>query len=261
MSRWHRFCSSDPTPSRNEFPVSLSLGFRQQLAALVQAHDEGCGPVEREAVRQLTTGLPMTAVQIRSFAEDCYPIEIREFLESRGYQALYHRDLDRALAIGTENAGSPTIRGGAATAEPRRRDRRKRWLGIGLGLVVLLAASLAGGLILMTAMSKLQRESLGPERPSATVVPPPSVRSSPPSPCVQSMRDSATTWCENALTGRVVGDPAPKPGLAGCGDRLRVNGDAVRLALDRLFEEQATYTYSYDQVRERCVAAAKLAAP
>ncbi|WGM29973.1 hypothetical protein KKHFBJBL_00187 [Brevundimonas sp. NIBR11] len=75
------------------------------------------------------------------------------------------------------------------------------------------------------------------------------------------MRDGAAAWCESALTGTVVPGPERGSEPSGCGDRLAVNGDTVRLALDRIFEEEATYTYRHDEVSERCAAAAKLAAP
>lgn len=241
--------------------MSLSPTSRQTLARLVQAHDDGCGPVEKEAVQRLASGLPMTALQIRAFAETAYPADIRAFLEANGYQALYRRDLDRALALGAKGAPSKPAATARSKAAPPRKGGRFRWLGAVLRLLLLAAALLAAWLILTTVLPRLQREAEAP-RPRAEALaaapapaPPPTT---PPSPCVQALRDGAAAWCESALTGSSARAPG---GRSECGDRLKVNSDTVRLALDQIFRDAATYTYGYAEVPARCAAAAKLAAP
>lgn len=215
--------------------------------------------MEREAVRRLATGLPMTALQIHAFAETRYPAEVRSFLEARGYLALYERDLGRALATSTSGAGSPARKG--MTIDPRREERRANGWGVALRIALLAAALAASGLILKAALPGLQRDADGPVEPPASVVAPPAVSLPLASPCVQSMRDVATAWCEKALTGSPIRDADAEAEPAGCGDRLKVNSDTVRFALNRILEEDATYTYSYEVARERCAAAAQLAAP
>ena len=201
----------------------------------------------------------MTALQVRAFAETSYPAEIRSFLEARGYQALYERDLGRALATSTSGARSPARKG--VTIDPRREERRANGWGVALRIALLAAALAASGLILKAALPGLQRDADGPIEPPANVVAAPSVSLPSASPCVQSMRDVATAWCESALTGSPVRDADPATEVVGCGSTLKVNSDTVRFALNRILEEDATYTYSYDVARERCAAAAQLAAP
>ena len=257
--RGHRCSRSGLSPSCNEYPVSLSHDFRQQLAALVQAHDQGCGPVEREAVRRLTLGLPMTALQIRAFTEKSYPAEIRSFLDARGYHALYERDFDRALAASTGGARSSARK--AVTEEPSRKDGRTNRSGVVLRVAVLATALAASGLILKAALPSSQRDADDPVRSPAGVVAPASTRAAPASPCLQSLRNDAIAWCEKALTGSPIRGADPEAERAECGDRLKVNSDTVRIALNRILEDNATYTYRYDEARERCAAAATLAAP
>lgn len=238
----------------------LSPRLRQQLAALIQAYDQGCGPVEHQALQRLTANLPMTPLQIRSYAEACYPAEIRSFLDALGYQILYRGDLERALARGATAAPLPSNPGVVATAGPGRADKRKARSKAGPRVVVLAMAVLVIGFILDAVLPRIERGHDLQDGRTTQMVPPPA-RPAKESLCLQSLRAGAASWCESALTGAPARDRISQADMETCGDRLRANSDTVRIALNRVLDDEATYTFTPSEARERCEAAATLAVP
>jgi hypothetical protein len=245
----------------------VSPQLRQSLAALIQAFDQGLGPVERQARARRAAGAPMTDGEIAAFAEIHYPIEVRQFLHAHGQQALLREDLARALALNAPVASAPPAAVAGATSDPGRKDRRAALAAKALRLAVLALGVAAGGLILQVGLPKIRAEG-APPRPVPTVVVVPEPLPPPPedTPCRQALRTGAGAWCESALTGTPApGTPAPGP-TAGttseaCGDSLAANSDTVRLALNGLLDDGVIGTYERSDASGRCAAAAKLAVP
>lgn len=241
--------------------MPLAPDLRRPLNALVHAYEQGRGPVEQEALKRLAAGLPMTALQVTAFAEELYPAEIRTFLDGLGYQALYRRDLDLGLAVGTGGAADLARAKPSATVAAVRPDPGTSGSAIGLRLAVLALALAGSGLILTLALPKMQQAQESPHRRPAQVASATPAPEPQPSVCLQSLRTAATAWCQRALTGEATPGPTPPAQRGSCGDTLSVNGETVRLALDRILADGAAYTYGAAEARERCVAAAKRAAP
>ncbi|WP_349311542.1 hypothetical protein [Brevundimonas subvibrioides] len=203
----------------------------------------------------------MTALQIRSVADARYPADVRGFLDTLGYQALYRDDLERALAVGAATPPAAAAPDAGASARPDRPRRRGALAANLLRLAVLAMAVAAGGLILQFSLPKLRAEpaSPGAVRPaSATpaLVPPPE-----DSPCRQALRTDASAWCESALTGTRAQGPTAAATREACGSPLAANSDTVRLALNGLLDDGVTETYGPAEARQRCATAAALAVP
>lgn len=251
--------------SCNELRIPLSLPLRQSLAALIEAHDQGLGPVEREARARRTAGAPMTDREIAALAETHYPAEVRTFLYAHGQQALMREDLARALVASGPVAAPPsgTVAGREAKARPGRSARRRALAAKALRLAVLAAAVAAGGLILHVGLPKIRAE---PARPAAAPVPktvttPAPVRPPEDSPCRQALRADAAAWCEGALTGTRARGATADATPEGCGDPLEANSDTIRRALNGLLDDGVMGTYRPSDARERCAAAAEQAVP
>ena len=247
--------------SRNASPEPLPPRLRHQLDTLVQAYNEGRGPVEQEAVRRTAAGLPTTPLQIRAFADGCYPTEIWSYLHSLGYERLYQQDLERGVAVCT----------GPAAGSPRTVDGRGRSDGPGrtataMTLVrdfLFIVASLVGVMIFLASRTPVERESMRPVTPLVQAAPPTVPRPAADSRCRQALVSDTTAWCETALTG--VRPPDPRPGPVGgepaCGGRLEARSATVRLALDALLAQGAGETYAPSEARRRCAVAAESAVP
>lgn len=256
-----RQCSGlSATPSQNELLVPLASDLRHSLNALVQAYEQGRGPVEQEALGRSAAGRPMTALQVTAFAEARYPAEIRTFLEGLGYQALYRRDLERGLALAT---GGSADRSPAAAAAARS-DRGAAGWAVALRLAVLGLAVAGGALILVKALPKIQEGQEAQERPRrapAAVASVPLAQEPEASACLQSLRNAATAWCQRALTGVAAPEATLPTEAAPCGDTLSANSETVRLALDRILADGVAYTFGPAEARVRCAAASRRAAP
>lgn len=249
--------------SRSPPPVPLPPHLRQRLASLIQAYDQGLGPVEREARERQAANAPMTALQIRSVADARYPADVRGFLDTLGYQALYRDDLERALAVRAASAPAAAAPDAGAGARPDRPRRRSALAANLLRLAVLAMAVAAGGLILQFSLPKLRAEpaSPGAARPTSASATPASVPPPEDSPCRQALRTDASAWCESALTGTRARGPTAAATREACGSPLAANSDTVRLALNGLLDDGVTETYGPAEARQRCAAAAMLAVP
>ena len=124
---------------------------------------------------------------------------------------------------------------------------------------MFLLATLAGAAIVVLVMPKLEndRRSSNPSEPVAHQ--PMTAPTSQETPCLQALRNNAIAWCERALTGSPTREAPTETQSGGCGDELETNSETVRSALNGILDDEATYTYTPDQARSRCAAAAKLA--
>ncbi|AQR62190.1 hypothetical protein BZG35_11455 [Brevundimonas sp. LM2] len=240
----------------------MPLPLRQSLTALIEAYDQGLGPVEREARARRAADAPMTDREIAAFADTRYPAEVRAFLSAHGQQALMREDLARALVVSAPVAARSAVSGPAPVVDRERSERRAARTAKGLRLAVLALAVAAGGLILHVGLPKIQAESASPKpvpttvEPAVAVTPP--VRPPEDSPCRQALRTNAAAWCEGALTGTRAASAA----AATCGDRLGTNSDTVRRALNGLLDDQGEGgRYDPAEARARCAAAAESVVP
>lgn len=237
----------------------LTSDLRNQLASLVEAYKKGIGPVEQEVQRRKAAGQQTSSAQIQAHAEVCYPSRVRELLDGLGYGRLYQDDLDRALAVRTAPAGGPSGSGTAAIRSARRPGNRGERVWIWLKFVVFVLATLAGVAIVLVSAPKLGDDQR-PSSPPEPVIQEPAAAPAPEeTACLQRLRNNAVVWCEGALTGSPTRQPLPETQSGTCGDRLEANSATVRSALNAILDDEAAYTYTPDEVRARCAAAAKLA--
>lgn len=253
--------------SCNELHIRLPPPLRQSLAALIEAYDQGLGPVEREARARRAADAPMTDREIATVAEIHYPEAVRTFLAAHGQQALMREDLARALVVSDRAVSPASGPKSLAGARAGRSARRAALAAKTLRLLVLTLAVAAGGLILHVGLPKIRAERMSPNPAPTTVETPVAVEATPPvrppqnSPCRQALRTDAAAWCESALTGTRAADPTAETQPGGCGDPLTTNSDTVRLALNGLLDDGVMGTYRPSDARKRCGAAAQIAVP
>lgn len=203
----------------------------------------------------------MTDREIAAVAEIHYPVEVRDFLEAHGQQALMHEDLARALALSAPAPFLPSCGGAVAKASPGRSRRRAAPAAKALRLAVLALGVAAGALILHVGLPKIRAEPTRPAPAPTAVEAPPPVRPPEESLCRRTLRNDAAAWCEGALIGRRWPGPMAEPTSGACGDPLKANSDTVRRALNGLLDDEAIGSYGPSEARERCAAAADLAVP
>lgn len=245
-------------PSCNESFALLPSDLRNQLNSLVEAYERGIGPVEQEVQRRNAAALPTSPVQIQAYAEECYPSRIRELLDGLGYSRLYQDDLDRALAATPAPTGGPGGADSVAISSARRSGNLGDVIWLWARVLVFVFATLAGAAIVMLVMPKLEDDQ-HPSNASRAVVQEPMAAPAPQeNRCLQALRNNAVAWCQRALTGSPMDGP-PETQSDTCGDTLEANSETVRSALNGILDDDAAYTYTPDQARARCAAAANLA--
>ena len=246
-------------PSCNESFALLPTDLRNQLNSLVEVYERGPGPVEQEVQRRTAAALPTSPVQIRAYAEVCYPSRIRELLDGLGYSRLYQDDLDRALAATPAPTGGPAGSRTVVIPIARRPGNSGEVIWLWARRLVFLLAALAGAAIVMLVMPKLHDDPRPSNPKDPLVHQPMAAPVSQETPCRQALRNNAVAWCERALTGSPMAEPLPETQSGPCGDKLEANSETVRSALNGILDDETTYTYTPDQARSRCAAAAKLA--
>ena len=218
-----QFCSVIAMPSHTEARPPLSLSLRQQLAGLVHAFDRGPGPVEYEARQRLAEGYPMTSLQVRSFAEECYPAEVRNFLDALQYQSLCEGDIKRALAVGRDLERGASRRAAVATTGRGRSSKLRASSVSSARLAIFAMAVLLGAALLPSTLPKIRRADDLPEPPAMDPKEYPQGRPAGESMCLKMLRDSAVIWCESALTGTPASNGVAHAKPKTCGDTLRAH--------------------------------------
>lgn len=238
---------------------------------LLVAHGPEQGPVEKEVERRLDAGLPMTALQLTAYAEAAYPVEVRAFLNSLGYQRLYEEDLARAVERQSavpatsiqDQAAKAFVTTETAPDSPRPRIERRRSGGVVPIVTVAVAIAIAGSVAVLVSLPRPRADLLVPTPQAKVQAKAQAPQASPEHSvealrCRQALRDTALAWCVTALTGE---DRQPASGDQGfertaCGDPIAIKAETLRRALDGIMDDDALYSYAAADAARRCQTAA-----
>jgi hypothetical protein len=191
---------------------------------------------------------------VLAYADTVYPEDLRVLLEGLGFDRVYREDIDRAVAAASGTLSSVGAVVGI-TPHPEPDRSRPKMSGLSRDAVFLLAI-LAGAYILFAAWPRIgqHRTPSAPSPPVAAAVATPQKKASR---CLQSRRDDAVRWCQQALTGSPATQMRDEDSGGRCGNGLADRSATVRQALNGILDDGVQNTYTSGDAEKRCAEAAQ----